>query len=174
MFPSALTFVTSCLLVAGTQAQGYFETLTGQSLLGSHFGIIGFNASFDYVVIGGGTAGLTIATRLAQSGRFSVAVIEAGGFAEFDNGNLTSIPGNAAYYVGAAPTERNPLIDWETYTEPQPVTYPSVFFQDLITNRCAGAGQQDNPLHTRKDTRRWQCQKLHALPQVSLPFSFWK
>ncbi|PQE26804.1 Choline dehydrogenase protein [Rutstroemia sp. NJR-2017a BVV2] len=120
MFPSALTFVTTCLLVAGTQAQGYFETLTGQSLLGSHFGIIGFNASFDYVVIGGGTAGLTIATRLAQSGRFSVAVIEAGGFAEFDNGNLTSIPGNAAYYVGAAPTERNPLIDWETYTEPQP------------------------------------------------------
>ncbi|RAL64507.1 hypothetical protein DID88_001982 [Monilinia fructigena] len=91
-----------------------------KNLLGSHFGVIGLDAAFDYVVIGGGTAGLTLATRIAESGKFSVAVIEAGGFPETDNGNLTSIPGNAAYYVGSAPGERNPLIDWETYTEPQP------------------------------------------------------
>lgn len=39
----------------------------------------GTNASFDYVIVGGGTAGLTLATRLAQNGSFSVAVVEAGG-----------------------------------------------------------------------------------------------
>lgn len=114
-----LPFLFSFLICTVTAT--YYDEITGQSLLGSHFGIIGFDASFDYVVIGGGTAGLTIATRLAESGRFSVAVIEAGGFAETDNGNLTSIPGNAAYYVGSVPGQRNPLIDWEIYTEPQPV-----------------------------------------------------
>ncbi|KAB8288833.1 hypothetical protein EYC80_010736 [Monilinia laxa] len=108
------------LLLASTVTATYFEDITGQNLLGSHFGVIGLDATFDYVVIGGGTAGLTLATRIAESGKFSVAVIEAGGFPETDNGNLTSIPGNAAYYVGSAPGERNPLIDWEIYTEPQP------------------------------------------------------
>ena len=45
---------------------------------GSAFGVPG-NASYDYVVVGGGTAGVTVATRLAQDGRFSVALVEAGG-----------------------------------------------------------------------------------------------
>lgn len=39
-------------------------------------------ASYDYVVIGGGTGGLAIAARLAESGTNSVAVIEAGGLYE--------------------------------------------------------------------------------------------
>ncbi|EMC92904.1 hypothetical protein BAUCODRAFT_569073 [Baudoinia panamericana UAMH 10762] len=61
------------------------------SPLGSAFGIPG-NASYDYVVIGGGTAGLTIATRLAQGGH-TVSVIEAGGFYEVENGNRSVVPG---------------------------------------------------------------------------------
>lgn len=55
---------------------GIAQALTLPS--GSSYGVPG-NASYDYVVVGGGTAGLTVATRLAQDGRFSVAVIEAGG-----------------------------------------------------------------------------------------------
>lgn len=130
MFPKIHPLIA--LLLASTATATYFEELTGQNLIGSHFGVIGFNASFDYVVIGGGTAGLTIATRIAQSGRYSVAVIEAGGFPETDNGNLTSIPGNAAYYVGAEPGQRNPLIDWEIHTEPQPVsTMPEMLFKGV-------------------------------------------
>lgn len=34
--------------------------------------------TYNYVVVGGGTAGLTIAARLAQDGRFTVGVVEAG------------------------------------------------------------------------------------------------
>ena len=45
---------------------------------GSPYGTYLQDASFDYVVVGGGTAGLTVATGLAQDGRYSVAVFEAG------------------------------------------------------------------------------------------------
>lgn len=95
-----------------------YESIVGQELIGSHFGIPSFDASFDYVIIGGGTAGLTLATRLAENATNTVAVIEAGGFYEFDNGNLSAIPGGAGYWIGGAPIYRNPLIDWEIYTEP--------------------------------------------------------
>lgn len=33
---------------------------------------------YDFLVVGGGTAGLVVATRLAESGSFSVGVLEAG------------------------------------------------------------------------------------------------
>ncbi|KAL9105596.1 MAG: hypothetical protein Q9227_009254 [Pyrenula ochraceoflavens] len=96
----------------------YQETLSAAGLIGSHFGIPFFNATFDYVVIGGGTAGLTVASRLAENTSNSVAVIEAGSLYELDNGNLSTIPGYGAYWLGTAPDERNPLVDWEIYTEP--------------------------------------------------------
>jgi choline dehydrogenase len=54
---------------------------------GDSFGILGKNASYDYVIVGGGTGGLTIAARLAEDKNASVAVIEAGGFYQIDNGN---------------------------------------------------------------------------------------
>lgn len=56
------------------------ENLVAQGLLGSHFGVPGLNASFDYVIAGGGTAGLTLAKCLTESESVSVAVIEAGDF----------------------------------------------------------------------------------------------
>ena len=36
--------------------------------------------SYDYVIVGGGTAGLTMAARLSEDPAISVAVIEAGTF----------------------------------------------------------------------------------------------
>ena len=104
------------------------EQLQGQGLLGSHFGQVDIPASYDYVVVGGGTAGLTIARRLAE--HHTVAVIEAGSFYELDNGNFTEIPADASYYLGKDPEIQNPLIDWRQQTTPQdgfggvPVLYP--------------------------------------------------
>lgn len=99
-------------------ASAYLQSITGQSLIGSHFGLLYFNASFDYVIVGGGTAGLTIATRLAENSSFSVAVIETGGFSDLDNGNLSAIPAYNSYWIGKSPADRNLLLDWEIYTEP--------------------------------------------------------
>ncbi|KAL9074758.1 MAG: hypothetical protein Q9161_002127 [Pseudevernia consocians] len=87
-------------------------------LLGNSFGVPG-NASFDYVVIGGGTAGLVIATRLAADPSLSVAVVEAGAFYEVDNGNISVIPGDATFYSGTAPNNTQPLVDWGFDTVPQ-------------------------------------------------------
>ena len=49
-------------------------------VFGNHFGIPDINQTFDYVVVGGGTAGLTVAYRLAEDSTKTVAVIEGGGF----------------------------------------------------------------------------------------------
>ncbi|KAL2042835.1 hypothetical protein N7G274_004595 [Stereocaulon virgatum] len=87
-------------------------------ILGSSFGVPG-NASFDYVIVGGGTAGLTIAAKLASNPSVSVAVIEAGGFYELDNGNISVIPGEATFYSGTSPSDTQPLVDWGFNTVPQ-------------------------------------------------------
>lgn len=84
------------------------------------FGITDRNATFDYVVVGGGTAGLAIATRLAERAK-SVAVIEAGGFYEIDNGNDSIVPSLDIVGAGSSPMDFNPLVDWGFVTVPQKV-----------------------------------------------------
>ncbi|KAF2165044.1 GMC oxidoreductase [Zasmidium cellare ATCC 36951] len=90
------------------------------SVPGNNFGLPQ-NASYDYVVVGGGTAGLTIAYRLAEDGKNSVAVIEAGGFYEQDNGNTSVVPAYCPRY-GATTIEsaaQYSLVDWGFVTEAQ-------------------------------------------------------
>ena len=75
-----------------------------------------------FIVIGGGTAGLTIAARLAAHPSTSVAVIEAGGFYEQDNGNYSVLPGLSLSSPFLAATEtfpRDPLMDWGLTSVPQ-------------------------------------------------------
>ncbi|TKA79215.1 hypothetical protein B0A55_03965 [Friedmanniomyces simplex] len=83
----------------------------GKPLVSSSFGVPGNNATFDYIVVGGGTAGLAMSTRLSQAG-LSVAVIEAGGFYETDNSNLSVVPAYATFFTGSDPTNFQPLVDW--------------------------------------------------------------
>lgn len=89
--------------------------------LGTAAGVSGQNALYDYVIVGGGTAGLTIAARLAEDASITVAVIEAGGFYELDNPNISVIPGEVSYFSGTSPEDTNPKIDWGFITEPQAV-----------------------------------------------------
>lgn len=74
-----------------------------------------------YVILGGGTAGLTLARRLAANASVTVAVVEAGDFYEFSNGNFTQVPAYAAAFVGSNPVLRNPRLDWYQFTERQAV-----------------------------------------------------
>ncbi|KAI3401496.1 hypothetical protein diail_10930 [Diaporthe ilicicola] len=90
-------------------------------LFSSAFGYPGRNASYDYVVIGGGTAGLTVASRLAATPA-SVAVIEAGGFYEVENGNNSVVPlyslTGIAFIDPSPGFTRQPLMDWSLVSEP--------------------------------------------------------
>jgi len=58
--------------------------------------------SFDYVIVGGGTAGLVLANRLTENADINVAVIEAGTSPEVVAGNLTQVPGYAGELYGNA------------------------------------------------------------------------
>ncbi|KAF9882808.1 hypothetical protein FE257_005140 [Aspergillus nanangensis] len=68
-----------------------------------------FNASFDYIVVGGGTAGTILALRLAEA-KFSVALVEAGDFYEIKF-PVMKIPAAASFGIGSDPNSKIP-IDW--------------------------------------------------------------
>lgn len=95
--------------------------IASKPLFSSAFGYPGINATYDYVVVGGGTAGLTLATRLAEANQ-SVAVVEAGSFYETTNGNNSVVPlldltGIAFIDTSEAFTPQ-PLMDWSLLSEP--------------------------------------------------------
>ncbi|SMY29237.1 unnamed protein product [Zymoseptoria tritici ST99CH_1A5] len=88
-------------------------------LTGTNFGIPSRNATYDYVVAGGGTAGLVVAARLTQHSNATVAIIEAGNFYELSNGNWSQIPYWHKQWRGGEDYDWQPLIDWGLMTEPQ-------------------------------------------------------
>jgi len=65
--------------------------------------------TFDFVIVGAGSAGCAIANRLTASGRYTVALLEAGGK---DSSPWIHIP------VGYFKTMNNPKTDWMYRTEP--------------------------------------------------------
>ena len=67
--------------------------------------------SYDYVVIGAGTAGCVLANRLTENGKFTVLLLEAG---PSDNYPWIHIP------IGYAKTMFNPKYNWMFETEPEP------------------------------------------------------
>ncbi|KAI0364110.1 GMC oxidoreductase [Pilatotrama ljubarskyi] len=69
------------------------------------------NQTFDFVVIGGGTAGLTLAARLSEDPNVSVAVLEAGK-AHFNDELVVSVQGWMRQFM-------DPEYDWKFTTVPQ-------------------------------------------------------
>jgi len=55
-------------------------------------------SSYDYIIVGGGTAGLTLAARLSESGHYKVGVLEAGRSGMGDP--IVDIPGDYGADVG--------------------------------------------------------------------------
>ena len=66
---------------------------------------------FDYVVVGGGTAGLCVAARLSEDPNITVGVLEAG-TAQFEEPSI-NVPGRYGETIGSH-------CDWQYETLPQP------------------------------------------------------
>ncbi|MDA8983963.1 GMC family oxidoreductase N-terminal domain-containing protein, partial [Planktomarina temperata] len=67
------------------------------------------SATFDYVIIGGGTAGCLLANRLSAEPNHRVLLLEAG---KTDSYPWIHIPVGYLYCIG------NPRTDWMYHTEP--------------------------------------------------------
>ncbi len=115
--------IVSLVSILATSIHGAPTTsnIHTRRLLGSSFGVPGNNATYEYIIVRGGTAGLTLATRLAEQQSGRVAVIEAGGFYEIGNGNISQVPASDGVYAGKAEDDWQPLVDWGYVTTPQAV-----------------------------------------------------
>jgi choline dehydrogenase len=69
------------------------------------------NKAFDFIIAGAGSAGCVLANRLSENGRYSVALVEAGGK---DDWIWFHIPVGYLFAIG------NPRADWLFRTEPDP------------------------------------------------------
>ncbi|TJW82777.1 MAG: choline dehydrogenase, partial [Mesorhizobium sp.] len=67
--------------------------------------------TYDFIVVGSGSAGSVVAERLSASGRFSVLVLEAGGS---DRRFYVQMP------LGYGKTFFDPAVNWNYRTEPDP------------------------------------------------------
>ncbi|KAF2202056.1 alcohol oxidase [Delitschia confertaspora ATCC 74209] len=104
-------------------------------------GILGKSATYDYVVVGAGTAGTAIAVRLAQSGA-KVALVEAGAYYEFTNPIVSSTPGLDILLIGSDPANSNPLVDWVFVAKDQPgANYRPIHF---ARGKCVGGSSALN------------------------------
>ena len=89
------------------------------------------SASWDYVIVGGGSAGSVLAARLSEDPEVSVLLLEAGG----DPGWLSSIP-------VITPSLQLTGLDWQHLTSPQVCQQIIVFsrfsfkFNQTISGSC--------------------------------------
>ena len=68
-------------------------------------------ATYDYIIVGAGSAGCVLANRLSESGRHTVLLLEAG---PRDNYLWIHLP------IGYAKTMFHPVYNWGFHTEPEP------------------------------------------------------
>ncbi|KAL9022345.1 MAG: hypothetical protein Q9185_000460 [Variospora sp. 1 TL-2023] len=152
MLSSEALGFTAFALVALCAGQDFFTQQNGRTrLLGSSFGVLGINATFDYVIIGGGTAGLTVAQRLATNPQLSIAVVEGGSFYEIDNGNYSQIPAYDTKFSSPDPASIQPLVDWGIVTAPQ--THLDNRRIHYTQGKCLGGSSGRNYLAYQRGTR---------------------
>ncbi|KAK2612673.1 hypothetical protein QQS21_001290 [Conoideocrella luteorostrata] len=119
-----------------------------QASLGTLQGIAGHNQEYDYIIVGGGTAGNTVGYRLAEA-NFSVAVIEAGTYFELSKPGFSTIPGLDVLFVGSSSWEGVSLADWKFETTPQQGADNRTFH--YAQGKCLGGSSAWNfMIHHRK------------------------
>ncbi|KYK58802.1 hypothetical protein DCS_05820 [Drechmeria coniospora] len=89
-----------------------------EASIGALKGKLDTHKEFDYIVVGGGTGGNAVGTRLAEAG-FKVAIVEAGAFYEIAKPVLGTTPAGDIIGIGWNMLDAVPTVDWTFQTEPQ-------------------------------------------------------
>lgn len=106
-----LTIALVCLITLGTTTTHPKNIRSSENRAGT----------YDYVIVGGGAGGLTIASRLSENRDMKVAVVEAGTWPENIVGNQTQVPGYDYFYSGKARNQTNSQVEWGFETIAQAV-----------------------------------------------------
>lgn len=75
----------------------------------NHLELQKYYSEYDFIVVGGGSAGAVLASRLSEIEDWTVLLVEAGG----DESLWSDVPGAAKYLQLSD-------MDWQYQTEPQP------------------------------------------------------
>ncbi|CRG83312.1 choline dehydrogenase and related flavoproteins [Talaromyces islandicus] len=122
------------------------------------------NITYDYVVIGGGTAGATIAMRLAEQS-FSVALVEAG--SHYESQSLAALPIADVLPTGSDPTT-SASIDWGFVTKGQPgANKRDIHF---ARGKCLGGSSALNFMIYQRPTTESMQQWVDAVDDYSYAF----
>ncbi|KAF5125123.1 Dehydrogenase patE [Metarhizium anisopliae] len=112
-----------------------------EASFGAVQGLLGRDQEFDFVVVGGGTAGNAMGYRLAEAG-FKTAIIEAGTFFELSKPGFATIPGLDVLFVGSDSFEALSPADWKFQSTPQQGANNRKFH--IAQGKCVGGSSAWN------------------------------
>jgi choline dehydrogenase len=115
----ARTFMPSSLMLASTVLYLYVTSTLAKPVVIQP----PENLEFDYVIVGSGPGGSVMANRLTEIPGVSVAIIEAGTWAEDSVGNLTTVPAYDGAFLLKSVNQQPSAVDWGFVTTPQSVSY---------------------------------------------------
>ncbi|KID85913.1 choline dehydrogenase [Metarhizium guizhouense ARSEF 977] len=112
-----------------------------EASFGAVQGLLGRDQEFDFVVVGGGTAGNAMGYRLAEAG-FKTAIVEAGTFFELSKPGFATIPGLDVLFVGSDSFEALSPADWKFESTPQQGANNRKFH--IAQGKCVGGSSAWN------------------------------
>ncbi|KAF7155941.1 hypothetical protein CNMCM6106_007853 [Aspergillus hiratsukae] len=129
--------------------------LLAKTISTSNLHAAGNSTEYDFIVIGGGTAGLTVAARLAQHS-FEVAVVEAG--SRYEDNSLAAFPAAVVLPSGSDPKTES-AIDWGFVTEEFPgANHRRIHFP---RGKCLGGSSALNWMIYQRDAMQLWAQAVN-------------